>query len=226
MDALPSSQNLDTFASLPAPYQRRPTITDSLARSAPRYIPALKPTRPHEIDARIPPKQHNAKIDLDPTEWKPAEPFDSENDGRTKPVPSRKTGEHTSRTNHSKSHPEALLYLSKNQQPSATKAKHGMTGPGLRAMPSLSHASTATASSSSSSISDLSDEPYSFVSPSQVSVPPASVGKGSFPSIGGLSLQDQTDFRYEKRPVGSNKRSSAARGSLKKLLAGGHVDGT
>ena len=220
MDALPSSQRPNSYASLSSSFrtkQRRPTIMDSLAHSLPRYIPALQPTPRPRVDARIPPTQHDAKTDLDPTEWKPADLSDPDDDRGTQNVIPKKQTDHAHRPDHSASHPEALLYLSRNHHTAAHGRKSGISV--VATLPSLSHASTATASSTSSSATDLSEAAYSpeLILPAQVHVPATSV---SNVGVEGLSLDGDNHLRYEKRAVRSRKIESAASGSLKKLLAG------
>ena len=227
MDALPSQ---NPYASLSLSTSRKyseqtPTILDPLGLSLPRYIPALQPTPRHHRDSRIPPKQHNGKLDLDPTEWKPAETYSSEDDdhGLRKTKSSGKATV-TRPGPQSREPSEALLYLSKyhsaNSALPSKSISRQMPATG-RTTPSLSHASTTTASSVSSSASNSGSslaDTDSFVSAPPVSVPTTSItGMGSMASgMEALELGDQ-GLEYEKMTLKKGSKS-AARGSLKKLL--------
>ena len=188
-------------------------VPSPFSLSLPRYVPSLQPTPRPQKTARIPPIEHNGNIDLDPTEWKPAEKLDDDHNHEME----------TSRMPHpSADGPErsdALLYLSKFHRTggysSASKHQQASRGP-----PSLSRTSTTTASSlSSSGASSLCPTPYSLVSPPPVSVPTTTVTKpGSDVSdqVATLSLVD--GLSYQKKAV--TPGSTGAAGSLKRLLGG------
>ena len=222
---MPSSTS-SILASISSPshkfHELQPRILDPLGLSLPRYIPALQPTPRHHKDARIPPKAHNGKSDLDPTEWKPSDPANSYDDDHDTSTASL----HSNNVAHNKPKPlsrdnsEALLYLSKfHRSPESPISKH------RRATPSLSRTSTATASSSSSETS-LAGTPYSFVSnPPVVSIPTTSITtpiSSTDKALRGLSLKEKAGVNgmdYGKKTVMPDSKS--ARGSLKKLLATG-----
>ena len=157
--------------------------------------------------------EHNGNIDLDPTEWKPAEMLDDDHnhDMETSRMP------HPSADGRERS--DALLYLSKFHRTggysSTSKHQQASRGP-----PSLSRTSTTTASSlSSSGASSLCATPYSLVSPPPVSVPTTTITKpgSDIPDqVATLSLVD--GLSYQKKAV--TPGSTGAAGSLKRLLGG------
>ncbi|KAL9126989.1 MAG: hypothetical protein Q9217_004045 [Psora testacea] len=229
-DGMPSTAN--PYASLSRPsgklHELQPTILDPLGLSLPRYIPALQPTpRHHNKGARIPPKSHDTKSDLDPTEWKPAEreSYSDDDHGTEKASFNSKDRKAGRPQMQSRDNSEALLYLSKFHRSAESRPSelHRALGSG-RAVPALSHASTATASTSTSEDS-LAGTPYSFISHPQVSVPTTSVTTattGTHSALRDLSLYDKAKMEgidYGKKTVTPGSRS--ARGSLKKLLAAG-----
>ena len=231
MDALPSPSPYASlsFSTARKFSEKKPTILDPLGLSLPRYVPALQPTPRHHKDPRIPPKQHNAKSDLDPTEWKPAEACSSEDDdhGLRKTKSSGKSAA-TRPGPQSREPSEALLYLSKyHSASSALPSKRvGRRMPATgRTTPSLSHASTPTASSVSSSSASTSGaslaDTYSYVSAPPVSVPTTSIANMESAASGmeALQLSDQ-GLEYEKMSLNKGSKS-AAKGSLKKLLGSG-----
>ena len=208
MDGIHSTTASYSYDPLSTPYmmkEKYPTILDPLGLSLPRYVPALKPTPPYQTDLRIPPKLHNARPDLDPTEWKPAEPSDSDdNPGGTSPI-------------NNESARQKALPSKGNLYDSPRTAQRARA-----ALPSLSHASTATASSTfSSSDSSHSESQYSLVSGSKSGKSTVASATSTL-GMDGLRLSGEGQLDYQKRVVVPSKRSSAASGSLKKLLAGDH----
>ena len=186
-------------------------VPSPFSLSLPRYVPSLQPTPRPRKTARIPSIEHNGNIDLDPTEWKPAEPLDDDHNHDME----------TSRVAHpnadGRERSDALLYLSKFHRTggysSASKHQQASRGP-----PSLSRTSTTTASSlSSSGASSLCATPYSLVSPPPVSVPTTTItkaGSNSSDQVATLSLVD--GLSYQKKAV--KPGSTGAAGSLKRLL--------
>lgn len=181
--------------------------------SLPRYVPSLQPTPRRQKTARIPPIQHNGNIDLDPTEWKPAEPLD---DDHNYDMESSRV-HHPSADAHERT--DALLYLSKFHRTggysSTSKHQQASRGP-----PSLSRTSTTTASSlSSSGASSLCATPYSLVSAPPVSVPTTAITKAiSDPSdqVANLPLVGSNGLSYQKKAM--QPGLTGATGSLKRLL--------
>ena len=226
MDALPSPNPYPL--SLRASHKSSgsiPTILDPLGLSLPRYVPALQPTPRYYKDARIPPKHHNGKSDLDPTEWKPAETSTSDDDDDHGPYKSKSSGSRVGSGRpgpQSREPSEALLYLSKHHSTNSSlpskSSRRRLPATG-RTTPSLTASSSSSLASNSGT--SLADGAYSFVSPPPVSVPTTSVtamesvvnGMETF-ELGGEGLE------YEKMNVRKGGKS-AARGSLKKLLGNG-----
>ncbi len=213
---LPSCRHRDAAASTPNRYPEAlasPTkmapfydVMSPRSTKMPTYVPALQPTPRTIPDGRIPAKFHDGKSDLDPTEWKPAEPTITEGKSPTKP------GEWKPKLAHRPSS-EASSYLSKFHTSSESLAakRRPMVGPSRttvssRSIPGLSHTPTASTSSEES----LSGTPYEFVSRPALSMPTASTTK----SVGGI--KDGNDLTYEKTQVRTSLGSAS--GSLKKLL--------
>ena len=172
----------------------------------PTYVPALQPTPRTIPDGRIPTKFHNGKSDLDPTEWKPADPNATERKSQLKP------GEWKPKLTHRPSS-EASSYLNKfhHSSSSLTSKRRPMVGHSGTTVsscstPGLSHTPTASTSSEES----LTEMPYEFVARPAISMPTESATK----SIAGI--KDGDDFTYEKKNVRTSLGSAS--GSLKKLL--------
>lgn len=182
---------------------------------SPAHVAAMQPTPRPTSDARIPPVAHNGKSDLDPTEWKPAEPTLME----SKSPPSPKDGKPKLplRTGN-----EAFSYLSKfhrsNDSLSSKRRPtlgHDRSTLSSRTAPSLSHTPTASTSSEES----LSGTPYEFVARPTLSMPTTTNSRCT--KRGKLALAEDDDLTYEKKFVGTNLGS--ATGSLKKLLRTGEM---
>ena len=176
------------------------------ATKIPTYIPALQPTPRTIPDGRIPAKFHDGKSDLDPTEWKPADPTIAGGKSPTQP------GEWKPKLTH-RSSSEASSYLSKfhHSSESLTSKRRPMVGhSGMtvssRSIPGLSDTPTASTSSEES----LSGTPYEFVGRSALSMPvrPANIASGG--------INASNDLTYEKKRVRTSLGSAS--GSLKKLL--------
>ncbi|KAK3171052.1 hypothetical protein OEA41_003136 [Lepraria neglecta] len=174
----------------------------------PTYVPRAQRTPRSLYDDRIPPMTHDGTSDLDPTEWKPAEPSDTE---RKSPG---KSGEWKPKLAHRPSS-EAFSYLSKFHRSSDSLASkrrpalgHGRST--SRTTPSLSHTPTASTSSEES----LVGTPYEFVGRPAISMPTVSTITSASEGIN--VVKDGNDLTYEKKHVGASFGS--ATGSLKKLL--------
>lgn len=159
---------------------------------------------------------HDGKSDLDPTEWKPAEPTVTE----SKSPPSPKAGEWKPKLPHRPSS-EAFSYLSKFHRSSDSLYSkrrpalgHGRSTISSRTTPSLSH--TPTASSSEES---LSGTPYEFVARPALSMPATTTSRCT--EGGKLAQVRDDDLTYEKKFVGASLGSAS--GSLKKLLGTGEM---
>lgn len=232
LDAIPSSAN--TYASISfsgttSRTEKHATIFDPYGH----YLPRLKPTPRHPNDPRIPPKFHQGKSDLDPTEWKPAEPSPTEvNDSghrKVKASHDTKSSKTSSRRPgmHDREPSEAHLYLSKYHTTSVPSDSAIKRRPATgRTTPSLSH--TSTASSPCSSESGLPGTPYSFVSAPQPGIPKVSITTAPSTGFASGALMEkltldrvkQADKRgFQKENV--DVTDTPARGSLKKLLGSG-----
>ena len=172
----------------------------------PSYVPALQPTPRTIPDGRIPAKMHGGKSDLDPTEWKPADPNAAERKSSSEP------GEWKPKLTYYPSS-EAFSYLSKfhHSSTSLKSKRHPLVGPSgttvsSRSIPGLSHTPTASTSSEES----LSGTPYEFVARPSVSMPAESPPKSV------ASTKDGNRPTYEKKYVQTSFHSAS--GSLKKLL--------
>lgn len=187
-------------------------IDDPCGSKIPTYVAAMQPTPRPKGEARIPPLAHDGKSDLDPTEWKPAEPNLSE----SKSPPGAKTAEWKPKLSHAPSS-EAFSYLSKFHRSSDSLYSkrrpvlgHGLSAVSSRTTPSLSHTPTASTSSEES----LSGTPYEFVARPALSMPTTTacgrIEGGKLPQVG------DDDFTYEKKVVGTSLGS--ATGSLKRFL--------
>ncbi|KAL9104972.1 MAG: hypothetical protein Q9163_000144 [Psora crenata] len=186
----------------------------------------MQPTPAPRRDARIPPKSHDGKPDLDPTEWKPSEPeSDSDNDHTAKPGSMNSQGGMAGRPKMQSrdTRSEGFVHLSRLHR--SAESAPAKRRPGTGATPPLSHASTVTASSPSTDDS-LAGTPYSFINNPPVSVPTtpittvATATTGPEVALAGLSLKTNVELRgidYGKKTIAPGSRS--ARGSLKKLLA-------
>ncbi|KAF6234502.1 hypothetical protein HO173_007127 [Letharia columbiana] len=208
------------YLSLASPTKMVPSaysddIDDPFGSKIPTYVAAMQPTPRPTSDARIPPVAHNGKSDLDPTEWKPAEPILTE----TKSPPSPKAGEWKPKLPHRPSS-EAFSYLSKFHRSSDSlyskrrpALNHGRSTISSRTTPSLSHTPTASTSSEES----LSGTPYEFVARPALSMPTTTASHCR--DGGKLAQVEEHDLTYEKKFVGTSLGS--ATGSLKKLLRTG-----
>ena len=218
VDSVSSScrrRDADTPATYPYHFDslRSPTklassydYTDPEGTKIPTYVPALQPTPRTIPDGRIPAKFHEGKSDIDPTEWKPAEPSVAEGKSPTK------TGEWKPKLSHRPSS-EAASFLNKFHASSDSLASkrrpltgHGRATVSSRSIPGLSHTPTASTSSEES----LSGTPYEFVARPALSLPAASTKKATIGKMGG------NDFTYEKKHIPASLASAS--GSLKKLL--------
>ena len=202
MDTLPASSRLQTLAPVNMPSNTQDEyskLIDALRSSLqPQRLPAASQSV-HKDDMRLPPVVHSGRADIDPTEWKPAEGNSS--DG----VVIKKHSSPESRPTSGST--------SKGSDAFGTQDR------GSRGMPSLS--STATASSTSSASPSLPGSPYTLVSPPIVGSSTASIGSASSFGIDGLKPGAEVPVQYGKKTLLSAKRSSAASGSLKKLLEQG-----
>ena len=205
------------YLSLASPTKTAPSacfadIDDLFGSKIPTYVAAMQPTPRPKTDARIPPLAHDGKSDLDPTEWKPAEPNLSE----SKSPPGTKAPEPKPKLSHAPSS-EAFSYLSKFHRSSDSLYSkrrpalgHGRSTISSRATPSLSHTPTASTSSEES----LSGTPYEFVARPALSIPTTTAcGRAEGRK---LSQVGDDDLTYEKKVVGTSLGS--ATGSLKRLL--------
>ncbi|KAK4694623.1 vacuolar protein sorting-associated protein 72, partial [Lecanoromycetidae sp. Uapishka_2] len=205
-DSSPPTPN--SYLSLASPTRMVPStfipdIDDPFGSRIPTYIPRMQPS-PHSLnDARIPPMAHEGKSDLDPTEWKPAEPATMEGKSPTKEWKPKLLHRPSS---------EAFSYLSKFHRSSDSLASkrrpvlnHSRTT--SRATPSLTHTPT---TSTSSQESLLAGTPYELVG---ASLPGISTAQAS--GDAGL-VNEAGDLTYEKKFVPASLDSAA--GSLKKLL--------
>lgn len=183
----------------------------------PTYVAAMQPTPRPTSESWIPPMAHDGKSDLDPTEWKPAEPTLTE----SKSPPSPKAGEWKPKLPHRPSS-EAFSYLSKFHRSSDSLYSkrrpalcHGRSTISSRTTPSLSHTPTASTSSEES----LSGTPYEFIARPALSMPTTTTSRGT---EGGKLVQvEHGDLTYDKKFVGMSLGS--ATGSLKKLLGTGEA---
>lgn len=214
---------------------------DHLSASLPDPIPRLQPTTSASIkEARIPPNFHEGASDLDPTEWKPAEPVPGSTDvplktGNSTPVMSAGRispfgGSSTSLGSswkpklHHRPSSAASTYLSqfhrssdslksiKRQSARATSSFIAHPTPGLTDSPTVS---------SPGSEESLSSTPYELVMrPRAVSRPTTAVT---------TSPTEEADIEicYEKQTftsvIDSDLRSAS--GSLKELLTGAKKTG-
>ena len=183
-------------------------IDDPFGSRIPTYVPRAQRTPRSLYDDRILPMTHDGKSDLDPTEWKPAEPSDTE---RKSPG---KSGERKPKLAHRPSS-EAFSYLSKFHRSSDSLASKRRSALGhgrstSRTTPSLSHTPTASTSSEES----LAGTPYEFVGRPAISMPTVSTITSASEGIN--VVKDGNDLTYEKKDVGASFGS--ATGSLKKLL--------
>ncbi|KAL2040392.1 hypothetical protein N7G274_006835 [Stereocaulon virgatum] len=182
-------------------------IDDPYGARIPTYVPRAQRTPRSFHDDRIPPQVHDGKSDLDPTEWKPAEPCDMERKSPGKEWKPKLVHRPSS---------EAFSYLSKFHRSTDSLASKRLPPPGherstSRATPSLSHTPTASTSSEES----LAGTPYEFVGRPAISMPTASTTTSASKAID--AVKDANDLTYEKKkPVGASLGS--ATGSLKKLL--------
>lgn len=181
-------------------------MDESIGSKIPTYVPRLQPTPRAAPDGRIPAQFHNAKSDLDPTEWKPAEL------GMTAEKSPTKSGEWKPKLTHRPSS-EATSYLSKfhrscDSLPSKRRPmiSQSRTPVSSRSTPGLSHTSTASTSSEDS----LEGTPYEFVARPALGMPATSATKVS------PAGKDGNDLTYKKKQIGTSMGS--ATGSLKKLL--------
>jgi hypothetical protein len=181
-------------------------IDDSYGARIPTYVPRAQCTPRSFHDDRIPPKAHDGKSDLDPTEWKPAEPCDTERKSPGKEWKPKLVHHPSS---------EAFSYLSKFHRSTESLASkrrpalgHGRST--SRTTPSLSHTPTASTSSEES----LAGTPYEYVGRPAISMPTVSTTTSASEGIN--VIKDANDLTYEKKHVGASLGS--ATGSLKKLL--------
>ena len=184
---------------------------DSFGSKAPIYVPAMQPTPRLSRDSRIPPMAHDGKSDLDPTEWKPAEPKLVQ--GKTL---KSKSYEWKPKLVHRPSS-EAFQYLSKFHPSSdslSTKRRPGLVQSRSTYLshntPSLTHTPTASTSSEES----LTGTPYEFVARPAISMPTTATTTGASEGLNVAGVGDK--LTYEKKHVGASLGS--ATGSLKKLL--------
>lgn len=216
------SPTTNPYLSLASPTKLvAPTYSDEMdgpfGSKIPTYVAAMRPTPRPTRDARIPPMAHDGESDLDPTEWKPAEPILTE----SKSPPSPKTGEWKPKLPYRPSS-EAFSYLSKFHHSSDSLYSkrrpalgHGRSTISSRTTPSLSHTPTASASSEES----VSGTPYEFVARPALSLPTTTASRCT--EGGKLAQIEDDDLTYEKKFVGTSLRS--ATGSLKKLLRTGEM---
>ncbi|KAL9137635.1 MAG: hypothetical protein Q9175_001154 [Cornicularia normoerica] len=168
-----------------------------------------------EVAILTPKWRSDGKSDLDPTEWKPAEPTLTE----SKSPPSPKAGK--PKLPHRPSS-EAFSYLSKFHRSSDclySKRRpalgHGRSTISSRTTPSLSHTPTASTSSEES----LSGTPYESVARPALSLPTTTTSRCT--NGGKLAQDEDDDLTYDKKFIGTSLRS--ATGSLKKLLQTGEM---
>ncbi|CAF9933009.1 hypothetical protein IMSHALPRED_009036 [Imshaugia aleurites] len=193
-------------------------MDDPFGSKIPTYVAAMRPTPRSTRDARIPPMAHDGKSDLDPTEWKPAEPTLME----SKSPPGPKAGEWKPKLPHRPTS-EAFSYLSKFHRSSDSlhlkhrpALAHGRCTTSSHATPSLSHTPTASSTSSEES---LSGTPYEFVARPALSMPTTTTSRCT--EGGKVAQIEDDDLSYEKKSVGRSLGS--ATGSLKKLLRTGEM---
>ncbi|KAL6717140.1 hypothetical protein ACLMJK_005055 [Lecanora helva] len=213
---------------------------DPFDAKLPTYVPALQPTPRTLPDGRIPAKYHDGKADIDPTEWKPADPTTGAGvvQGREKPI-TKSLGEWKPKLSHRPSS-EAASYLSKfhhKSSDSLSSKRSGGTRPtttpatataatfSSRSTPGLSH--TPTASTSSEESLSLAGTPYEFVTRPAFSMPAATTTASTTAAAAAGSAVTATGSKnggitYEKKHVRTSL-GSAASGSLKKLLGGNAV---
>lgn len=179
-------------------------LDDPISPKLPTYVPRLQPTPRTAPDGRIPAKFHEGKSDLDPTEWKPADPSPPEGKSPTK------SGEWRPKMAHRPSS-EATSYLSQFHRSSDSLISkrrpligRSHTTVSSRSTPALSF----TPAASTSSEESLAGTPYEFVAPPALSTQAASSAKAS--------VVGSDDFTYEKKQVGVSMGSAS--GSLKRLL--------
>lgn len=201
-------------ATMPSPYTH--DMDDPFGTRIPTYVTPLKPTPRTLPDGSIPPELHNAKSDLDPTEWKPAEAAVTDGKSPTKSCEWKPKLVHRPSS-------EASSYLSQfhrfsdslvpKRRPLTTRSTVS-----TRATPSLTHTPTAS-TSSEESLTSLAGTPYEFVARPAFSMP--SVYTTAHVSGGVNVIKADDDLTYEKKHIGASLGS--ATGSLKKLLgtAGG-----
>lgn len=212
-------------------------MRDYLSASLPDPLPRLQPTAVTGIkEARIPPRYHEGASDLDPTEWKPAEPGA---DGERSPL---KTGFSTptldsgpaSASGCSSASLASSWKLKLVHRPSSTasaylgqfhrssvslsstkrrsaRAKNGFS---TRATPGLSHSPTVSSAGSEESM---------ISTPNELVIRPRAVSRATTVVTKALSEQMGVEMTYEKQnvPAVINPSLRSASGCLKELLTGG-----
>jgi len=193
---------------------QHPTIEDPFGKTLPTYVPTLQPTPRSYPNVRIPPVDHEGESDLDPTEWKPADP--TVGGGKLPTLTESKMPSTWKPKSHHRDSSDASKFLSTFRN--SSESVQSKRRPGLdqsrstttRATPSLSHTPTASTSSEES----LAGTPYEFVSRPAVSMPTTSVSTHLMED--GSTARGADELSYEKQVMSAGIRSAS--GSLKNLL--------
>lgn len=132
-----------------------PDSLDAFGITTPTIVPRRKPT-PVSSSCSIPPVLHNAKSDLDPTEWKP-------DAAAAAAAPAFKRSDSEASKYLSQFHRSKSGSILPGRRPLLQTHMAASMIPTVMAAPSLSHTPTTSATSSSSSFAGT---PYEFITPS------------------------------------------------------------
>ena len=237
-DSIPTPPPRDPEVSAPFHKANRPdsSMCDYLSASLPDPLPRLKPTAITGIkEARIPPKFHDGAADLDPTEWKPAEPaiegYESPpqtgtstpifNSGYASPFGGSSASIVSSwkpkllhRPNSAASNYLGQFHRSSDSLTStkrrSARATNSLTS---RANPGLSHSPTISSNGSEGS---LGGTPYELV------IRPRAVSRPTTAVTTSPTKKEGVEISYEKQsiPTVIDPHLRSASGSLKELLTG------
>ena len=237
-DSIPSPPSVNSYldSAFKKTNQAYPTMHNHLSASLPDLLPRLQPTPITGVKvARIPPDFHEGALDLDPTEWKPAERVAGGaisprkhgsftpglNSGRSSPFGGSSTSLSNSWKPKLQHRPNsaASLYLgqfhtssdslksTKHRSARATSSLNTQPTPGLSDSPTVS---------STGSVESLGGTPYELVTrPRSASRPTTAVTTSPSEECG-------VEVSYEKQILPSviDQNLRSASGSLKELLTG------